>query len=75
LRLVDFRSVSFDLPVLEYRPFRAFSSNQSSELMFQLFAGADVPYSASFAGTDEKVDLGTVWSIGLRLMFDWRYYW
>ncbi len=75
LQLVDFRSVSFDLPVIEYRPFRAFSSNQSSELMLQLFFGADVPYSASFAGTGEHVDLGTVWSIGLRLMFDWRYYW
>lgn len=75
LRLVDFKSVSFDLPVLEYRPFRAFSSNQSSQLLLQLFAGADVPYSASYAATGTAVDLDTVWSIGLRLMFDWRYYW
>ncbi len=29
----------FDLPVLEYRPFRAFSSNQSAALMMQLFTG------------------------------------
>jgi hypothetical protein len=49
LRLVDFKSVSFDLPVLKYRPFRAFSSNQSSGLPFQRFAGADVPYSASYS--------------------------
>ncbi len=75
LRLVDFKSVSFDLPVLEYRPFRTFSSNQSSELVFQLFAGADVPYSASYAGTGDTANLDTVWSVGLRLMFDWRYYW
>jgi hypothetical protein len=75
LRLVNFKSVSFDLPVLEYRPFRAFSSNQSSELLFQLFAGADVPYSASYAATGTSADLDTVWSVGLRLMFDWRYYW
>jgi hypothetical protein len=49
LRLVDIKSVSFDLPLLEYRRFRTFSSNRSSELPFQLFAGADVPYSASYS--------------------------
>ena len=38
-RVVAYRSMYFDLPVLEYRPFRAFSSNQSAALMVQLFTG------------------------------------
>jgi hypothetical protein len=75
-RIVDYKSLYFDLPVLEYRPFRAFSSNQSAALMVQLFTGFTVPYSANVilpAGTP-GVDLNTVWSIGLRLVLDWRYY-
>lgn len=75
-RVVDLKSTSFDLPILEYRPYRSFDSNQSSSLLFQLFAGADVPHSSSVvspAGAPE-VNLRTVWSLGLRLVFDWRYY-
>jgi len=75
-RVVDFKSTFLDLPILEYRPYRAFSSNQSSSLIFQLFAGADIPHServVSPAGA-APVDLDVVWSLGLRLVFDWRYY-
>jgi hypothetical protein len=75
-RVVDYKSVLFDMPIVEYRPYRSFASNQSSSLVFQLFAAADVPYSAdvvSPAGAP-GVDLRTVWSVGLRLVFDWRYY-
>jgi hypothetical protein len=75
LRLVNFRSIGFDMPVLEYRPFRAFSSDQSSEVFLQLFTTVDVPYSSSYEATGASVDLNTVWSVGLRLMFDWRNYW
>ncbi len=45
--VVGYKSIFFDLPVLEYRPFRAFSSNQSATLMAQLFTGATIPYSAN----------------------------
>jgi len=75
-RVVNYKSVFFDLPILEYRPYRAFASNQSSTLMFQLFAGADVPYGESIespAGAP-PVSLRTVYSLGLRMVFDWRYY-
>lgn len=75
-RLIDYKSVAFDLPILEYRPYRSFASNQSSSVLFQLFAAADVPHSASVvspAGSPTP-DLNTVYSIGLRLVFDWRYY-
>jgi hypothetical protein len=75
-RVVSYKSLSFDLPILEYRPYRAFSSNQSSSLVFQLFAGADVPYDASIESPSgaPPVDLRTIYSLGLRMVFDWRYY-
>lgn len=75
-RIVRFKSTSYELPILEYRPYRAFSTNQSSSVTFQLFAGADVPRGASTvlpAGAAAP-SLRTIWFMGMRLMFDWRYY-
>jgi hypothetical protein len=37
-RVVDFRSIHFDLPILEYRPYRAFDTKQSSAVLIQLYA-------------------------------------
>ena len=37
---VDYKSTLFDLPIVEYRPYRSFASNQSTSVLFQLFAGA-----------------------------------
>ena len=76
-RVVNFKSTYFDLPILEYRPYRAFSANQSSAVLFQLFAGADVPYGASVEAPigAPPPSLRTVWSVGVRMTFDWRYYW
>ena len=75
-RIVDFKSIAYDLPILEYRPYRSFSTNQSSSVVIQLFTAADVPRSAStvFPAGAPTPDLRTVWSVGLRLVFDWRYY-
>jgi hypothetical protein len=63
--------------ILEYRPYRAFSANQSSTVLFQLFAGADVPYGESVVSPIGALtpSLRTVWSVGVRMTFDWRYYW
>lgn len=75
-RVVDFKSIAYDIPILEYRPYRSFSSNQSSSVIFQLFASADVPYGAKtvYPAGASTPELHTVWSVGLRLLFDWRYY-
>ncbi|HSW16777.1 MAG TPA: hypothetical protein VLJ86_06085 [Ramlibacter sp.] len=75
-RAVTFKSTSYELPILEYRPYRAFSTNQSSSVLVQLFAAADVPRGATvrFPMGAPAPELRTVWSIGLRLVFDWRYY-
>ena len=76
-RAVDFKSVYFDFPIAEFRPYRAFSSNQSSSVVFQLFAGYDVPYGSTvkFPAGAPSVDLRPIWSLGLRMVFDWRHYW
>ncbi len=76
-RVVAYESLSLDLPVLEYRPYRAFDSNQSSTILFVLFTSVDFPLSSSIAAPAgaSEADLRTVWSLGLRLVFDWRYYW
>lgn len=75
-RLVDYKSILIDMPILEYRPYRSFASNQSSTLLFQLFVAADIPHSAHVVAPlgAPGVGLSTVWSGGLRLLFDWRYY-
>jgi hypothetical protein len=75
-RIVNFKSIAYDLPIFEYRPYRAFSTNQSSSVLFQLYTSVDVPRSAStaFPAGASTPDMRTVWSIGLRLVFDWRYY-
>jgi len=75
-RIIDLKSVNYDLPILEYRPYRSFASNQSSTLLFQLFVGADVPGSSPVVAPvgAPGVELDTVYSVGLRLVFDWRHY-
>ena len=75
-RAVTFKSVAYDLPILEYRPYRAFSTNQSSSVIVQLFVGADVPHGKHVDAPPGAPlpAMQTVYSIGLRLVFDWRYY-
>ena len=73
--LVSFRSTAYDLPILDYRPFRSYGGNQSSEVSVQLFAGADVPSGAKVISPEGRsVKLETVYSLGVRLRFGWRYY-
>ena len=75
LQLVTHRSIFFDVPLVEYRPYRSFTSNQSSTVLFQLFAGIDVPHGEhDFDDRSAPVNLDTIYSLGVRLLFDWRYY-
>jgi hypothetical protein len=75
-QIVQYTSTSFDLPVLEYRPFRAFAGNQSSAVLFQLFVAADVPKLGPVVSPvgGSVPDSRTVWSVGVRMVFDWRHY-
>jgi hypothetical protein len=75
-RVVDLKSTYFEFPILEYRPYRAFDTNQSSAVLLQLFAGIDVPHGSQTVYPDGApgVNLKTVYSLGIRLLFDWRRY-
>jgi len=74
--LIKLRSVSFDFPVLEYRPFRSFSLDQSSSLIAQLYFGFESSQTVSPivpAGAPEP-DMKRIWYTGIRMAFDWRNY-
>jgi hypothetical protein len=75
-QVVNYESLAIDLPVFEYRPYRSFASNQSSSVVLQAFVGADVPddVSVAFPSGALAPDLDTVWSLGVRVVFDWRHY-
>jgi hypothetical protein len=74
--LYSFKSTFVDLPVIEFRPYRAFDTRQSAQLIIQLYVGADIPSGGDVtipAGTPRE-HLKTVYSVGLRADFDWRRY-
>ncbi len=75
--LADVRSIQLEFPFLEYRPFRTFSLDQTSSLVFKFYGGVDIPTSVSnvkpLGVPDPAVQ--SVWQLGVRVAFDWRYYW
>jgi hypothetical protein len=74
--VVSVRSIQLEFPLLEYRPFRTFSMDQSSSMVVQLFGGVDIPTKVSVvapAGAEEP-SVRNNWFAGLRVAFDWRYY-
>jgi len=75
--LVNFKSTLLDFPILEYRPFRTFSLDQSSSLVIQFNFGVDIPHDeqAILPEGIETPELSPVWYFGIRSAFDWRYYW
>jgi hypothetical protein len=74
--LVTYKSTKLEFPIVEYRPFRTFSLDQSSSLVFQLLFGVDIPHGESVVVPPgaSVPDLRAVWYIGLRTAFDWRHY-
>lgn len=73
---VSLRSIDFEVPVVEIRPFRDFSEHQTSALLFQIGAGADVPtkVTALYPPGAPAPDLKTSYYGYVRLLFDWRRY-
>lgn len=72
-------STRFEFPIVEYRPFRTYSSRQTGSLLFQLHGGFDIPGKRSTIWTPLEYTGGlpetrTVWFVGIRLVFDYRYY-
>jgi hypothetical protein len=71
-----YRSWQLDLPVVEYRPFRTFATNQALTVALQLGFGLDFPNNAHLTNPPGAPgpDLGTGFLLYLRLAFDARYY-
>ena len=74
--VVEYRSTKIDFPILEFRPLRTFSQNQTSSLMLQINTGVDIPSHAStlIPVGDPTPELKPVWYVGMRLLFNWRHY-
>lgn len=74
--IMQYSSTKFEFPIIEYRPYRSFSLNQSSSIIAQLTAGFDIPHSATilYPANEPAPELKTVWNVGLRVIFDWRKY-
>ena len=75
-RIAEFKSTSFEMPILEFRPYRSFSQNQSSSVLLQFYGGVDIPRGGQTVIPEgaPPVDLETIWFLGIRMAFDWRYY-
>ncbi|MCW8806224.1 MAG: hypothetical protein OQK56_07175, partial [Ignavibacteriaceae bacterium] len=74
--LLTYKSVQLDFPVVEYRPFRTFSLDQSSSLRVYFSFGVDFPYDSQVILPEGGTlpELKPIWNIGLTAEFDWRYY-
>jgi len=75
-RVVELKSIYFDLPIVEFRPYRAFDTKQSSAVLVQLFVGADIPQrtKVTWPPGAPSVKFDNIYSIGIRMIFDWRRY-
>ncbi len=78
LYILSYRSTQLELPVLEYRPFRSFATDQSSGLLIQFYTGIDFPHNIEVLGSSTNdytaPKLQKVWYVGARLNFNWRHY-
>jgi hypothetical protein len=74
--LVNLNSLQVQFPVLEWRLFRSFSTNQSSGLMLQPYIGFDKPTAVSVISPTgaPSPDAHTIVTTGVRVVFDWRHY-
>ena len=76
LSLISMHSTQIEFPILEYRPVRTFSRRQSMSFVVQINAGLDIPGKVTMIEpTNAPVEkLKTIWFMGVRVYFDWRYY-
>ena len=73
--LVSMRSIQIEAPFVELRPFRTFSVDQSSSMVIQFYGAVDIPtvwYDTLNPGYEHSMQ--TIYSLGVRVAFDWRYY-
>jgi len=74
--LVALSSIQVDFPLVEYRPLRSFSRNQTSSVLIQFYVGFDKPTQTLVVAPPgaPTPNLRTIGLTGIRVAFDWRYY-
>ena len=73
---ISLRTIRFDVPLVEVRPFRGFATTQAAAVLIQFGVAFDKPTKVSVlapVGAPEP-SLRTVNSAYIRLAFDWRDY-
>lgn len=71
---ISFKSVQLDFPVMEYRPFRAFSETLTASAGIQLGFSYMWNYDEQMLGGGSAEGLGDSWLVYLRFLFDARVY-
>jgi len=73
---IALRSIRFDFPLVEVRPFRGFATTQAAALLIQIGMAFDKPTKVTVLWPEGAAapDLKTSWSVYFRLAFDWRHY-
>jgi len=72
--IVNYKSLEFDFPVLEYVPPRAFATTLSLAAEFQVGFSVEFPQGAYFVNGSGPYGLGPSWLIYLRVRLDARKY-
>jgi hypothetical protein len=76
LTAISLRTIRFDLPIVEVRPFRSFATTQAAAVLIQIGMGFDKPTKITVLAPSgaPAPDLKTATSVYFRLAFDWRQY-
>jgi len=73
---IAFKSIDYDVPLLEYRPFRDFATRQASSLLFQIGFGIEIPKDVEVVppAVGTAPHLENLYSARVKVLFDWRRY-
>lgn len=76
ISLLSYHSTKLEFPFVEYRPLRSFSQDQTSDIKLQFAFGVDLPYKIKTLQINKSgnVKLNPVWSITMRVLFNYRHY-
>jgi hypothetical protein len=76
LTAISLRSIRWDFPIVEVRPFRSFATTQAAAVLIQIGMGFDKPTKITVEAplAAPAPDLKTSTSVYFRLAFDWRQY-
>jgi len=76
LTAISLRTMRWDFPVVEVRPFRSYATTEAAAVLIQIGAAFDKPTKITVDAPSgaPAPNLKTSTSIYLRLAFDWRHY-